>query len=151
VAQRYDLLERLIHDPDPSIRREVAIVLGRLSTFGTGGDVVLQRLETDTEMVVRAAAHVARLLQGIPVPLPPGLDPMVAAEAVRDTSDLESLRAMARSAPAEDRRLAAALALALLQDDVAKDVARSDPAPSIRHRVAGALELSMPAGSGESP
>ncbi|HEX5574793.1 MAG TPA: HEAT repeat domain-containing protein, partial [Gemmatimonadales bacterium] len=151
AAQRYDLLERLTHDPDPSIRREVAIVLGRLSTFGAGGEVVLQRLDTDTEMVVRAAAHVARLLQGIPVPLPPGLDPMVAAEAVRDTSDLESLRGIARSAPAEERRLAAALALALVQDDVAKEVARSDPAPSIRHRVAGALELSMPTASGESP
>jgi hypothetical protein len=108
-------------------------------------------LEADSEMVVRAAAHVARLLQGIPVPLPPGLDPMVAAEAVRDTSDLESLREIARSAPADDRRLAAALALALIQDDVAKDVARSDPAPSIRHRVAGALELSMPAAPGEVP
>jgi HEAT repeat protein len=151
AAQRYDLLERLTQDPDPSIRREVAIVLGKLSTLGGGGEVVLQRLEADTEMVVRAAAHVARLLQGIPVPLPPGLDPIVAAEAVRDTSDLESLRAIARSAPSEDRRLAAALALALIQDDVAKDVARSDPAPSIRHRVAGALELSMPAASGDVP
>jgi HEAT repeat protein len=151
AGQRYDLLERLTQDPDPSIRREIAIVLGRLSSFGAGGQTVLQRLETDREMVIRAAAHVARLLQGIPVPLPPGLDPIVAAEAVRDASDLESLRGIARSAPAEDRRLAAALALALVQDDVAKDVARSDPAPSIRHRVAGALELSMPAGTGESP
>jgi HEAT repeat protein len=149
AAQRYDLLERLTQDPDPSIRREVAIVLGRLSTVGAGGQVVLQRLETDAEMIVRAAAHVARLLQGIPVPLPPGLDPIVAAEAVRDTSDLENLRGIARNA-SEDRRLAAALALALVQDDVARDVARSDPAPSIRHRVAGALELSMPAASGEA-
>jgi HEAT repeat protein len=151
MVQRYDLLQRLTQDPDPSIRREVAIVLGRLSPCGADCQTVLQRLETDREMVVRAAAHVARLLQGIPVPLPPGLDPLVAAEAVRDTSDLESLRGIARSAPAEDRRLAAALALALMQDDVAKDVARSDPAPSIRHRVAGALELSLPAASGEVP
>jgi hypothetical protein len=34
--------------------------------------------------------------------------------------------------------------LALIQDDVARDVARTDPAPSIRHRVGGALELSLP-------
>jgi hypothetical protein len=150
-TRRYDLLDRLTQDPDPSIRREVAIVLGRLTDLGAGGEVVLQRLDADSEMVVRAAAHVARLLQGIPVPLPPGLDPIVAADAVRNTSDLESLRGTARGAPAEDRRLAAALALALVQDDVAKDVARSDPAPSIRHRVAGALELSLPAASGEVP
>jgi hypothetical protein len=31
----------------------------------------------------------------------------------------------------------------LLQDDVAREVARTDPIPAIRHRVSGALELAM--------
>jgi len=31
----------------------------------------------------------------------------------------------------------------MIQDDVAREVARSDPAPTVRHRVGGALELSL--------
>jgi HEAT repeat protein len=150
AAQRYDLLDRMTQDPDPSVRREVAIVLGRQSSIDNGGHTVLERLENDSEMIVRAAAHVARLAQGVPVPLPPGLDPRVAAEAVRDTGNLEGLRAIAHSAPSEARRLAAGLALALVQDEAARELARSDPAPSIRHRVAGALELSLPDTPGDA-
>jgi hypothetical protein len=105
---------------------------------------VLERLALDSEMAVRAAAYAARLLQGTPVPLPPGLDARVAAEAVRDAADLSTLREIARSTASEERRLAAALALALLQDEVAREVARTDPVPGIRHRVGGALELAMP-------
>ena len=41
----------------------------------------------------------------------------------------------------DDRRLAASLALAMIQDVVALEISRFDPAPSVRHRVAGALEL----------
>jgi hypothetical protein len=116
--------------------------------WAPGAEVVLQHLESDGEMIVRAAAHVARLLQGIAVPLPPGLDPVVAAEAVRDTGELESLRAIARTTSSEDRRLAAGLALALVQDEVARELAHTDPVPSIRHRVGGALDLSLPEGPG---
>jgi HEAT repeat protein len=144
AAERYDLLDRLRQDPDPSVRREIAVVLGRFGQTRGGGEVVLRNLESDSEMIVRAAAHVALLLIGIPVPLPPGLEPNVAAEAVRDTGELESLREIARTAPSEERRLAAGLALALVQDEAAKEIAHTDPAPSIRHRVAGALELALP-------
>ncbi len=94
-------------------------------------------------MTVRAAAYVARLVQGMALPFPPGLDAQVAAEAVRDGADLPGLREDARTAVSEERRLAAALALALLQDGVAHEVARTDPVPSIRHRVSGALEISL--------
>jgi hypothetical protein len=73
--------------------------------------------------------------------LPPGLDHAAAAAAVRDAGDLRALREAARTAPGEDRRLAAALALAFLGDQVARDVARTDPVPMIRYRVTGALEL----------
>ena len=81
--------------------------------------MVLEHLESDSDMAIRAAAHIARLLQGVPVPLPPDLDTRVAADAVRQGAELGSLRHVARTAPSEDRRLAAALALALIQDEVA--------------------------------
>jgi HEAT repeat protein len=149
AVQRYDLLERMTRDPDPSVRRVIALELGRVSSLAPAGQKVLERLGGDPLMIVRAAAHVAHLLQGIPLPLPPGLDPVIAAEAVRDTGELEMLREVALSAAVEDRRLAAALALALIQDDVAKEVARSDPAPPVRHRVGGALELVLPGAPGE--
>jgi hypothetical protein len=140
----------MTQDPDPDVRREVAIALGREAPVGKSGLHVLQRLESDPEMPVRAAAYIARLLQGVPVPLPPGLDPKVAAAAVGDAADLPTLRNVARTAPVEDRRLAAALALALAQDEVAREVARTDPTPAIRHRVGGALELSMHSVAGTS-
>ena len=143
AAERYELLDRLTQDPEAEVRREVAKALGMAGPVGPAGLVVLEHLENDGEMPVRAAAHVARLLQGQPVPLPPGLDTKVAAEAVREGADLGALRSTARTAPSDERRLSAALALAMIQDAVAQEVARSDPAPSVRHRVAGALELSM--------
>jgi hypothetical protein len=92
-------------------------------------------------MPVRAAAYVARLLQGIPVSLPPGIEPIEAAGALREAADLPALREIALTAPDENHRLAAGLALALLQDQVAHELARTDPFPSVRHRVGGALEL----------
>jgi HEAT repeat protein len=143
AAERYDVLDQLTHDPDPVVRREVALSLGRTAPIGPAGFLVLEHLDADGEMTVRAAAHAARLLQGTPIPLPPGLDPRVAAEAVQEAADLPTLRTIARTTPGEDQRLAAALALALLQDEVAREVARTDPVPAIRHRVGGTLELSM--------
>jgi HEAT repeat protein len=151
AAERYDLLEAMIQDPDPGVRREVAIVLGRAAPIRKPGLVTLGRLAADLDMTVRAASYVARLLQGLALPLPPGLDAQVAAQAVQEGADLPSLRQTARTASSEERRLAAALALALLQDDVAREVARTDPVPSIRHRVGGALELSIVSLQGASP
>jgi HEAT repeat protein len=143
TSERYDLLDRMTQDPDPSVRREVAIALAHMAPVRKPGLLVLERLGADSDMPVRAAAHASRLFQGIPVPLPPGLDPGIAAEAVRDAGSISFLREIARGAPGEERRLAAALALALVQDEVAHEVARTDPAPAIRHRVGGALELSL--------
>jgi HEAT repeat protein len=143
AAERYDLLNRMTQDPDPWVRREVALALGRAAPVGKPGLLVLERLQGDSAMPVRAAAYIARLLQGIPVPLPPGLDARMASETVQNAADIPSLRNIARTAAAEEQRLAAALALALVQDEVAREVARTDPAPAIRHRVGGALELSM--------
>jgi HEAT repeat protein len=150
AAGRYDLLDRMRQDPDMRVRREIAIALGQTAPVGKAGLGVLERLGLDPEMPVRAAAYVGRLLQGTPVPLPPGIDPKTAAEAVRDASDLMTLRDTARGTTGEDRRLAAALALAMLQDDVAREVARADPVPAIRHRVSGALEIAMQAMTGNN-
>jgi HEAT repeat protein len=150
AARRYDLLDRMRQDPDMRVRRQVSIALGRAAPVGKAGLVVLERLGQDPEMPVRAAAYVGRLLQGTPVPLPPGIDPVTAAEAVQEASDLMSLRDTALGTTGEDRRLAAALALAMLQDEVAREVARADPVPAIRHRVSGALELAMQATAGRT-
>lgn len=143
AAERYDLLERMTQDPDAGVRRQVALVLGRAARLLKPGLTTLDHLAADPDMTVRAAAYVARLVQGMALPFPPGLDAQVAAEAVRDGADLPGLREDARTAVSEERRLAAALALALLQDGVAHEVARTDPVPSIRHRVSGALEISL--------
>jgi HEAT repeat protein len=137
----WDLLARMAEDPDPEVRREVAVATGAVARPAAEPLEILTRLADDSEMAVRAAAYVGRLLQGMPVPLPPGLDPRGAAEAVRHSAQLALLRETARTAPSEDRRLAAALALALLEDEVARQVARTDPVPAIRHRVSGALDL----------
>ena len=143
AAGRDDVLDHMTHDPDPAVRREVAIVLGRAAPVGRAAVSLLERLAGDTETAVRAAAHVARLLQGKPVPFPPGLDGQTTAQAVVDIADLPALRQIARRARNEEQRLAAALTLALLQDEVAREVAQTDPVPAIRHRVHGALEISI--------
>ncbi len=151
AAERYDLLEAMIQDPDAGVRREIALVLSRAAPLRKPGLTTLDQLAADPDMAVRAAAYVARLVQGIALPFPPGLDAEVAAQAVQEGADLAGLRQAARTAPSEERRLAAALALALLQDDVAREVARTDPVPSIRHRVGGALEVAIVSLPGASP
>ena len=142
ASARYDLLKNMTRDPDPSVRREIALAIANAESLEQPGVTTLELLATDTDMSVRAAAYVARLLQGMPLALPPELDTQLAAQSVHESVDLSRLRQTARTSPSEEQRLAAALALALVQDDVAQEVARTDPAPAIRHRVAGALELS---------
>jgi HEAT repeat protein len=141
ASARYDLLKNMTRDPDSSVRRGVALALGRAESVEHPGVAVLELLAIDTEMSVRAAAYVARLLRGIPLALPPELDPEMAVHAVRESANLSQLRQAARTSPSEEHRLAAALALALVQDEVAWEVARTDPAPAIRHRVSSTLEL----------
>jgi HEAT repeat protein len=148
AGQRWELLVRMVEDPDPGVRREVGLVLGQAGQISDEGRAALEHLSGDSETAVRAAAYVGRLLQGAPLPLPPGLDLQAAASTLAAVADRGKLRDAARTAPGEDRRLAAALALALLQDDVAREVARTDPVPTIRHRVSGTLELAAPAVNG---
>jgi HEAT repeat protein len=145
TARRWDLLGGMADDPDQDVRREVALALGNASRPDRAAHETLDRLADDREMAVRAAAYVGRLLQGRPVPFPPGLDQRAAAGVVVEAALLPALRQTAQTASVEERRLAAALALALVQDDVARQVARTDPVPAIRHRVSGALDLAVQA------
>src|SRR5262249_11223308 len=141
AIRAWGLLERLALDPDPSVRREAALSIGMAREPNPETDAVLSTLADDAAMPVRAAAFAARLAQGVPVSPPPGVELRDVAAALRDSVDLPKLRETARTASDEQHRLAAALALALLQDEVAHEIARTDPFPSIRHRVGGALEL----------
>ncbi len=141
AIRAWSLLDRLAGDPDPSVRREAAISIGAARQRDPETDAVLSTLGDDIAMPVRAAAFAARLVQGVPVSLPPGVELREVAAALRESTDLATLRDTARTATDENQRLAAALALALLQDEVAHEIARTDPFPSIRHRVGGALEL----------
>lgn len=141
AVRSWSLLARLAADPDPSVRRETALAVGAAQERNADTAAILDVLAADIAMPVRAAAYAARLLQGIPLSPPPGVDLGQAAVALRESADLPALRETARTAPDENRRLAAGLALALLQDQVAREVARTDPFPSIRHRVGGTLEL----------
>jgi HEAT repeat protein len=141
AAERWDLLERMLEDPDAGVRREIAVVLGHSTRLPRRAWATLEQLGADADMEVRAAAYVGRLLQGNPMPMPPDLDAGLAGEAVRSIADLPALRHAARTAPDEERRLASALTLALVSDEVAGEVARTDPVPAIRHQVGGALEL----------
>ena len=144
AAARWDLLAHMAEDPEAEIRREVAVACGRSPESGPAGRAALDRLAEDADPAVRAAAYAARLLQGTPASLPPDVRPEAAAVAIRQAADLPGLRQLARTAPEEERRLAAALALAWVDDAVAREVARTDPVPAIRHRVTGALELVRP-------
>lgn len=141
AIRSWSLLDRMASDPDALVRREVALAIGASAERPSAAGATLDTLSLDGAMPVRAAAYVARLLQGVPVTLPPGIEPLEAATALRDAADLPALREIARTAADENHRLAAGLALALLQDQVAHELARTDPFPSVRHRVGGALEL----------
>ena len=144
-VESWPLLSRMAEDPDAEVRREVAVAIGAADQAAPAAIEILARLADDQERSVRAAAYIGRLLQGTPVPLPPGLDPRAAGVALRRVVHLSALREAARTAPGEDRRLSAALALALLEDEVAHEVAHTDPVPAIRHRVSGALDLAVAA------
>jgi len=141
AIRSWSLLWRLAADPDPSVRRETTLAVGAAPERTAETDAILETLAADIAMPVRAAAYAARLVQGMPISPPPGIDLGEVATALRESADLPALRQTARTASDENQRLAAALALALLHDHVAREVARTDPFPSIRHRVGGTLEL----------
>jgi hypothetical protein len=81
---------------------------------------------------VRAACAAAAILSGNAERLPEGVLRADAARAILDAAEPADLRATARLAPSACHRLAAALALALLDDPTALEAARNDPVHGVR-------------------
>jgi len=134
AAREHGLLVDLAADPDAGLRAEVARLLRPAA-----GVAVPIALHDDPEEEVRAAAFVVRLLRGEIVSRPADVRREAAAAAVHESVRVEDLRAVARTAPDQRERLAAALALALVGDETAHEVAAHDPVPAIRTQVAGML------------
>jgi HEAT repeat protein len=123
-------LATLADDPDASVRRELAMLLRAVPGQGT-----LARLLADGEPRVRAAAAVTAISRGELAALPDDVAPAEAAGAVMDANHLAELRETARTSPDERHRQSAALLLALVRDQVAREVEESDPVPAIRSAV----------------
>jgi HEAT repeat protein len=134
AAGQPDAILPLAEDPDPVVRRDLALLL-----HGTLNIPLPSSLRQDPDESVRAAAAVSSLLRGEATRLPAGVSREAAAVAVSDLARTEDLRGVARTAPDPVHRLAAALALALVGDPVAHQVAAHDPLPSVRDQVAAML------------
>ena len=131
-AKRFDRLASMIADPDPGVRVDIA------QAFMDAPDTVaLEPLFLDPDEMVRAALFVTRLLRGEwnEPPAAFGISRPAAATAVRQAMPVETLRDIARTEQDPERRLRAALALAVLLDEAAYTVMRSDPLWAVRDRV----------------
>jgi HEAT repeat protein len=130
-ARRWDRLALMLNDPDPGIRQDVALA------FLDAPDVApLAVLEQDPDEMVRAMLFAVRLLHGdtgeisgLSVSRP------AAATAIRRARPTDWLRETARGALEGKERAPAALALAVLDDEVAYHVMRADPLRTIRDQV----------------
>lgn len=130
AAKRFDRLTQFFHDPDPEVRRRAALEL-RGSTDGPDPSPLLN----DPDESVRAGAWSAQMLRGQRSDLPGNIGRETAAAALREIVSVEELYATVRTNPDPRRRLSAGLALALLDDPVAGEVAQNDPAPEVRQLV----------------
>lgn len=133
AAGKWERLVPMLEDPDPGVRRALAVAL-----VGGPRSTALATLAADPAEEVRAAAHVARLLRGETIePRPPqGAAATVMAQALRAASDENQLRLTVREEPDPARRLPAILALALVDEVVARDAAAHDPSKAVRDAVA---------------
>jgi HEAT repeat protein len=132
AAGQIDAAERMVADPDPDLRRELAL--------GTSGPV-LDTLAADPDEQVRAAVWVSRLLGGT-VTEPPADGSVAradAVEAIRQAAEPAVLRRTAMEDPEIAKRRSAVLALAVLGDSVAGALVTRDPDPAIRAAVSRLL------------
>jgi HEAT repeat protein len=136
AAGRYDRLTAMLGDPDPEVRQAIA----RAFLEAPNTDA-LAPLALDPDEKVRATLFVTRLLrgEGSEPPAAPRLTRSSAAAAVLEAMPVDALRDMAKSERDQGRRLSAALALAVLGDEAAYSVMRSDPIWAVRDRVARML------------
>ncbi len=133
AARRPSAAAALARDPDPTVRTEVA------RTARPGPDDPLAALLRDPEPGVRAAAVVAALLGGADLAVPADLDRAALAAETAAATDPEALRVLVRTHPDPARRAGAGVLLALAGDAAASDVAAQDPSEQVRARVRAAL------------
>jgi HEAT repeat protein len=129
---RFERLATMLGDPDPRVRADIALGFRRAPDIRW-----IEPLARDVDETVRAAHFVTRVLRGEATEPPdtPPLARAAAAAAMARAVPLEELRQAARTDRDQAMRGAAAVALAVLDDEVAHAVARTDPVPVIRERV----------------
>jgi HEAT repeat protein len=142
-ARRWDRLRAMLADPDPGIRLDVA-----LAFLDAPDASPLGPLQQDPDEMVRAALFVVRVLRGESTepPTDRSISRPAAATALRQARPLDTLRDAARNAVDPKARAAAALGLAVADDEMAYHAMRSDPLWSIRDQVGRMLS-----GWGEPP
>jgi len=148
AVRRFDKVEAMLGDPDPAVRRQIA------RTYLDAPDsAALEPLFLDPDETVRAALFATRLLRGewSDPPEPFGISRAVAAVAVREAVAPELLRDIARNDRDAARRQPAALALALLGDEAAYTVMRTDPVWAVRDRVGRMLSGGQDAPDAQRP
>jgi hypothetical protein len=132
AARQFSHVAGMMADPDPGVRQEIARVY-----LDAPNTQELEPLFLDPDEMVRAALFVTRLLRGewADPPTRFAVSRPAAATAVRQARSIDTLRDLARNDRDSTRRLPAALALAILDDEAAYTVMRSDPVWSVRDRV----------------
>jgi HEAT repeat protein len=125
-------LTGMLTDPDPGVRQDIA-----RAYLDAADTQALEPLLLDPDETVRAALFVTRLLRGewTEPPATFALSRSAAAAAIRQAVSEEKLRDLVRADQDPARRLPAALALAVLGDEAAYAVMRSDPLWTVRDRV----------------
>ena len=125
-------LTGMLADPDPGVRQDIA-----RAYLDAADTQALEPLFLDPDEAVRASLFVTRLLRGewSEPPATFAVSRSAAAAAIRRAVTEEKLRDMAHADQDPARRLPAALALAVLGDEAAYAVMRSDPLWTVRDRV----------------
>jgi uncharacterized protein YgbK (DUF1537 family) len=79
------------------------------------------------------------MLRGRRTDLPANIGRETAAAALREAITPEELQVAARTSPDQHRRIAAGIALALMDDPVAREMVQSDPVSEVRDQVSRML------------
>jgi HEAT repeat protein len=134
AARQYDRLLQFFEDPEAEVRRKAAL---ELTLAKDGPDPA--PLLGDVDESVRAAAWSAQMLRGRRTDLPANIGRETAAAALREAITPEELQVAARTSPDQHRRIAAGIALALMDDPAAREMVQSDPVSEVRDQVSRML------------
>jgi HEAT repeat protein len=135
AASRFTRLEQFFEDPDPDVRRQAVL---ELRSASEGPDPA--RLADDPDEGVRAAVWVALLLRGQRTDLPENLGRDQLAATLREVTAPGELHHIVRTSQDPRDRIIAGIALAILDDPVAREVAEKDPVPRVRQAIARLLD-----------